>query len=291
MKWRQANGAPFTCDLSGGDFWALVRAGFRPVVFSFGVCVYHVAHQTLGQWFSSVGANVEMPQFTQGLYDARELAMGRMQWDALTAGATAGLVGVVVDEGSHGWDHHVIEMVAVGTGVAPDPRRVTRSARTPARRSRRRRSLMPIRPRPKRLGHYDVVAKIGGGGMATIYLGRATDHVAALKVLRHDASRIPASGGPGGDQAVNMFLDEAKILSLLSHDNITRTYEYGEDAGEHYIAMELLLGRTLVDVWETCVEAWPVAAFGSERVDRGARRGRARARTRASRRERRARST
>ena len=118
-KWRQASGRPFTCDLSGGDFWALVRAGFRPVVFSFGVCVYHIAHQTLGQWFSSVGQNVEMPQFTQGLYDARELAMGRMQWSAQTAGATAGLVGVTVDEGNHGWDHHVIEMVAMGTGVAP----------------------------------------------------------------------------------------------------------------------------------------------------------------------------
>jgi uncharacterized protein YbjQ (UPF0145 family) len=118
-RWRQANGLPFTCDLSGGDFWALVRAGFRPVVFSFGVCVYHVAHQTLGQWFSSVGQNVEMPTFTQGLYDARELAMGRMQYDAQTAGATAGLVGVSVDEGSHGWDRHVIEMLAVGTGVAP----------------------------------------------------------------------------------------------------------------------------------------------------------------------------
>jgi len=118
-RWRHANGTPFTCDLSGGDFWALVRAGFRPVVFSFGVCVYHIAHQTLGQWFSSVGQNVEMPQFTQGLYDARELAMGRMQWDAQAAGATAGLVGVSVEESSHGWDRHVIEMMAVGTGVAP----------------------------------------------------------------------------------------------------------------------------------------------------------------------------
>ena len=118
-KWRMANGAPFTCDLSGGDFWALVRAGFRPVVFSFGVCVYHVAHQTLGQWFSSVGQNVEMPAFTQALYDARELAMGRLQYDALAAGATAGLVGVAVDESNHGWDNHVIEMIALGTGVAP----------------------------------------------------------------------------------------------------------------------------------------------------------------------------
>ena len=60
-----------------------------------------------------------MPAFTQALYDARELAMGRMQWDAQAAGATAGLVGVSVEESSHGWDRHIIEMIALGTGVAP----------------------------------------------------------------------------------------------------------------------------------------------------------------------------
>jgi uncharacterized protein YbjQ (UPF0145 family) len=60
-----------------------------------------------------------MPAVTQGLYEARELAMGRLQYDAMTAGATAGLVGVVVDESNHGWDNHVIEMIALGTGVAP----------------------------------------------------------------------------------------------------------------------------------------------------------------------------
>jgi serine/threonine-protein kinase len=50
-----------------------------------------------------------------------------------------------------------------------------------------------------------------------------------------------------------MFHDEAEILSKLSHDNITRTFEVGEESGHHFIAMELLLGRTLVDVWEACV--------------------------------------
>ena len=117
--WRQAGGRPFTCDLSGADFWALVRAGFRPVTFAYGVCVYHIANQTLGQWFRSVGTNIEMSQFTQGLYDARELAMGRMQEVALAAGSTAGLVGVSVEESNHGWDHHILEMIAVGTGVSP----------------------------------------------------------------------------------------------------------------------------------------------------------------------------
>jgi uncharacterized protein YbjQ (UPF0145 family) len=119
--WRDRYGRPFTCDLSGGDFWALVRAGYRPVMLAHGVCVYHIAHQSLGQWWKSLGqanANQEHVAFTAGLYEARELAMGRMQAEAFDAGATAGVVAVEVREESHGWDSHVLELVAVGTGVA-----------------------------------------------------------------------------------------------------------------------------------------------------------------------------
>ncbi len=115
--WRQGN-RPFTCDLSGEDFWGLVRGGFRPVHLAHGVCVYHVAHQGLGAWFKQIGQNVEQPQYTQALYDAREIAMERMQEEARRFGAT-GVVGVQVREGSHGWESHVVEYVAVGTGIAP----------------------------------------------------------------------------------------------------------------------------------------------------------------------------
>ncbi len=85
--------------------------------------------------------------------------------------------------------------------------------------------------------------------MATIYLGRARqttgqDKVAAIKVIRHDLSH--------DDRFVAMFLDEAKILSLLQHPNISATYEYGVSAQQHFIAMELLLGRTLADTWDAC---------------------------------------
>jgi uncharacterized protein YbjQ (UPF0145 family) len=121
-SWRDRWGRPFTCDLSGADFWALVRAGYRPVMLAHGVCVYHIAHKTLGQWLSSLDQslyNQENPQYTQALYDARELAMSRMQYEAHEAGATAGVVAVDVREGSHGWGSHVLELVAVGTGVAP----------------------------------------------------------------------------------------------------------------------------------------------------------------------------
>jgi len=119
--WHDRHGRPFTCDLSGEDFWGLVRGGFRPLALCHGVCVYHVAHKSLGAWFSSLSQmtmNMEQPQFTQALYDARELAMQRMQWEAGDAGGT-GLVGVEVRESSHGWEGHIIEFVGVGTAIRP----------------------------------------------------------------------------------------------------------------------------------------------------------------------------
>jgi uncharacterized protein YbjQ (UPF0145 family) len=115
---RAANGRPFTSDLSGQDFYTLLSAGYRPLGLVMGTCVYHVAHQGLGGWFKRVGRNVEMPNFTQALYDARELAMERMQAEAESLEAE-GIVGVQLKEGSHGWDSHVIEYFSVGTAVTP----------------------------------------------------------------------------------------------------------------------------------------------------------------------------
>ena len=83
-----------------------------------GSCVYHVAHQSLGAWLGKLGNNCEMPNFTEAFYGARELAMKRMQAEAAAAGGT-GVVGVRVEEGSHGWHSHVIEFLAIGTAIAP----------------------------------------------------------------------------------------------------------------------------------------------------------------------------
>jgi uncharacterized protein YbjQ (UPF0145 family) len=115
---RAPNGRPFTSDLSGQDFYTLLSAGYRPLGLVMGTCVYHVAHQGLGGWFKRIGRNAEMPNFTQALYDARELAMERMQAEAEGLQAE-GIVGVQLVEGSHGWDSHVIEYFAVGTAVMP----------------------------------------------------------------------------------------------------------------------------------------------------------------------------
>ena len=115
---RAPSGRPFTSDLSGQDFYTLLSAGYRPVGMVMGTCVYHVAHQGLGGWIKRVGRNTEMPNFTQALYDARELAMERMQAEAEAAQAE-GVVGVQLVEGNHGWSSHVLEYFAVGTAVVP----------------------------------------------------------------------------------------------------------------------------------------------------------------------------
>jgi uncharacterized protein YbjQ (UPF0145 family) len=115
---RAPTGRPFTSDLSGQDFAKLLRAGYRPVGLVMGNCVYHVGRQGMLASLKQVGRNVEMPNYTQALYEARELAMERMQNEAdeLQAG---GIVGARIVERSHGWGSHVIEFFAIGTAVIP----------------------------------------------------------------------------------------------------------------------------------------------------------------------------
>ena len=113
---RAPNGRPFTSDLSGQDFWTLIKSGYRPVSFVMGNCVYHVGYQGVKAWFSQVGQNVEMPTYTQAIYDARELALARMQAEAEQLQAD-GIVGATIKENSHGWGSHVIEYFAVGTSI------------------------------------------------------------------------------------------------------------------------------------------------------------------------------
>ncbi|MGD0196335.1 MAG: heavy metal-binding domain-containing protein [Solirubrobacteraceae bacterium] len=115
---RAPSGRPFTSDLTGQEFWTLLQTGHRPVGMVMGSCVYHVAHQTMRQSIKQTGQNVELPNYTQALYDARELAMERMQAEALEAKAE-GIVGVDIHERSHGWGSHVIEFFAIGTAIIP----------------------------------------------------------------------------------------------------------------------------------------------------------------------------
>ena len=71
-----------------------MHTGYLPQGLVMGTCVYHIAHRGLGQTLGSAGQNVELPNFTQALYEARELAMTRMQ-DEAGASAPRGSSGSV----------------------------------------------------------------------------------------------------------------------------------------------------------------------------------------------------
>jgi uncharacterized protein YbjQ (UPF0145 family) len=124
---RTPAGQAFTSDLSASDFYRLLAAGAVPVAFVLGTCVYHIAHQGIMQSLRQVGQNQEMPQFTQGVYEARELALVRMQSEAAEAGAQ-GIVGVNVAVHNHVWGEHATEFLATGTAV----RRLSDEHRLPA---------------------------------------------------------------------------------------------------------------------------------------------------------------
>jgi uncharacterized protein YbjQ (UPF0145 family) len=118
FSWRNNQNKPFTSDLSGQDFWTLIQAGYAPLGMTMGTCVYHIAHQKFWQVVGNVGQNVEIPQYTEALYDARELAMSRMQAEAEQLGAE-GIVGVQMLSQSHRWGGHTTEFFAIGTAVRP----------------------------------------------------------------------------------------------------------------------------------------------------------------------------
>ena len=108
------------------------------------------------------------------------------------------------------------------------------------------RSTRPLPIRPTKLGRFDVLGKIATGGMASIYLGRDTaGAVVALKVMKPEHNE--------DDELTKMFVDEANLLAKLVHPGIVQTIEVGVDAGQRYIAMELLLGMPLSSVVRECM--------------------------------------
>jgi uncharacterized protein YbjQ (UPF0145 family) len=124
---RAPDGRAFTSDLSAQDFFRLLAAGAVPVAFVLGTCVYHIAHQSMMQTLRQAGQNQEMVVFTQGIYEARELALVRMQSEAAQAGSS-GIVGVNVAVNNHVWGEHATEFLATGTAI----RRLAEEHKLPA---------------------------------------------------------------------------------------------------------------------------------------------------------------
>jgi serine/threonine protein kinase len=97
-----------------------------------------------------------------------------------------------------------------------------------------------------RIGRYEVVERIGVGGMAEAFRARAHGpggyqrELIIKRILPHLAD---------SHDFVRGFVDEAKILGMLNHPNIVGVYDFGVDQdGRHYLALEYLDGAPLVDI-------------------------------------------
>ena len=88
-------------------------------------------------------------------------------------------------------------------------------------------------------GRYEILDKIGSGGMAVVYRGkdRKLDRYVTVKVLREEFV--------GDEEFIERFRSEACSAARLSHPNIVRAYDVGEDGDVNYIVNEYIHGDTL----------------------------------------------
>jgi uncharacterized protein YbjQ (UPF0145 family) len=107
---------PFVSDLSARDFTLLERAGWMPVGLAFGASFVYAPRRTAGAAMKQSTQNVELTNYTEAMYSARESAMERMQQSALQAGGE-GVVEVKVTEGPMSFARHAVGFTAWGTAV------------------------------------------------------------------------------------------------------------------------------------------------------------------------------
>ncbi|HEY8165677.1 MAG TPA: serine/threonine-protein kinase, partial [Gemmatimonadaceae bacterium] len=105
---------------------------------------------------------------------------------------------------------------------------------------------------------YHIVGLLSAGGMGEVYraMDPALERELVLKVLSNEAVYRT--------ELLERFIREARAASALNHPNIVTIYEIGEAEGRHFIAMELVRGRTLRDIAKESVPVRTVARIGAQ---------------------------
>ncbi|MCB9591113.1 MAG: serine/threonine protein kinase, partial [Sandaracinaceae bacterium] len=94
-------------------------------------------------------------------------------------------------------------------------------------------------------GGYELLARLGSGGMASLYLARRAgaagfERLAAVKVVHPHLAE--------DERFTLMFVDEAKLSSRIQHPNVVRVEDFGEHEGTYYMAMEYVHGCSLAQL-------------------------------------------
>ena len=94
----------------------------------------------------------------------------------------------------------------------------------------------------QRFGNYELLEKIGQGGMGVVYRARQInlDRIVAVKLLPFSQFT--------SEEAVQRFQAEASAAAGLQHPNIVAIHEVGSHEGQHYFSMDFIEGRTLAEV-------------------------------------------
>ena len=121
----------------------------------------------------------------------------------------------------------------------------------------------PIARPVRRLGKYELIARIAAGGMAEVYLARLRgpmnfQKAVVVKVIHpHLASQ---------EEFLRMLLDEARLSALIKHPRVVDIYELGCEEGVYFIAMEFIAGQPLTAVMGSGIAGRPLDPCSIARV-------------------------
>jgi eukaryotic-like serine/threonine-protein kinase len=126
--------------------------------------------------------------------------------------------------------------------IAPPAKRRGRAPKKPRRRSTTKGGDVVVVPGtndPLQVPGYDVLEKVGSGGMASVY--RASRHSDGRTV----ALKVPMEQYVADAKFIRRFHREAEVAQRLDHVNIVQTFEHGSLGAQHFMVMEFVDGRSL----------------------------------------------
>jgi len=121
----------------------------------------------------------------------------------------------------------------------------------------------PIARPLRRLGKYELIARIAAGGMAEVYLARLRgpmnfQKAVVVKVIHpHLASQ---------EEFLRMLLDEARLSALIKHPRVVDIYELGCEEGVYFIAMEFIAGQPLTAVMGAGIAGQALDPYSTSRI-------------------------